>query len=50
MPFPSYAALNDAEALATYIKSLAPIANKVPGPFGQEQTPSVPCLQPVMPN
>jgi mono/diheme cytochrome c family protein len=51
MPFPSYATLNDAdaEALATYIKSLAPITNKVPGPFGPDQTPGAPYLQPVVP-
>jgi len=51
MPFPSYAALSDedADALASYLKSLAAIANKVPGPFGKDDTPTAPYLAPVMP-
>lgn len=51
MPFPSYAALSDADAdaLATYIRTLKPIKNKVPGPFGADQIPTAPYLKPEMP-
>jgi len=51
MPFPSYAALSDedADALATYIKTLKPIKNKVPGPFDPTQKPTAPYLKPEMP-
>ncbi|MBO6521865.1 MAG: c-type cytochrome [Rhodospirillales bacterium] len=51
MPFPSYAALTDedAVALATYIKSLKPVSNKVPGPFGKDDAPTAPYLKPTMP-
>jgi mono/diheme cytochrome c family protein len=51
MPWRAYAALSDAdaEALATYLKSLPGIANQVPGPFGPEETPSAPYLSVVMP-
>ncbi len=52
MPYPSYAALSDEDArdLATYLKSLAPIKNKVAGPFGKDQKPTNPYLSPVMPH
>jgi mono/diheme cytochrome c family protein len=36
MPFPSFAHLTDedAQAIAAFLKSLPPVKNKVPGPFG----------------
>jgi mono/diheme cytochrome c family protein len=36
MPWMGYAALadDDAQAIAAFLKSLPPVANKVPGPFG----------------
>ena len=36
MPYPSFAHLTDqeAQAIAAFLKSLPPIKNKVPGPFG----------------
>ena len=42
MPWPQYAHLSsqDAEALAAYLKSLPPIKNAVPGPFGPKEVPS----------
>ena len=42
MPWPSFAKLTklDAEAIAAYLKSLAPVKNKVPGPFGASETPT----------
>jgi hypothetical protein len=30
----------DAEAIAAYLKSLPPIKNAVPGPFGPKEVPS----------
>ena len=44
MPWMSFASLtdDDAHAIAAYLKSLAPIANKAPGPFGASETPSAP--------
>jgi mono/diheme cytochrome c family protein len=44
MPYPGYAKLtdDDAYAIAAYLKSLAPISNKVPGPFGPSETPTAP--------
>lgn len=32
---------SDAMAIAAYLKNLPPISNKVPGPFGPTETPSV---------
>jgi mono/diheme cytochrome c family protein len=42
MPWPLYAHLSseDAEAIAAYLKSLSPIKNAVPGPFGPKEAPS----------
>ena len=42
MPWPDYAHLSseDAEAIAAYLNSLAPIKNAVPGPFGPTEVPS----------
>ena len=39
MPWMGYAALTEADALAiaTYLKTLPPVANDVPGPFGPGQ-------------
>jgi mono/diheme cytochrome c family protein len=43
MPWHDLAALTppDAQAIAAYLKSLPPIRNKVAGPFGPGETPSV---------
>jgi mono/diheme cytochrome c family protein len=54
MPWKSFASLtdDDARAIATYLKSLAPISNKVPGPFGAHETPTsfyMPVLAPSPP-
>jgi hypothetical protein len=42
MPWPAFAKLtrSDAEAIAAYLRSLPPVRNKVPGPFGEGQTPT----------
>ena len=42
MPWKAFANLtkSDANALAAYLKSLAPISNKVPGPFGPTEKPT----------
>jgi mono/diheme cytochrome c family protein len=42
MPWRAFAQLTDADALAIarYLKSLAPVSNKVPGPFGPSETPT----------
>jgi mono/diheme cytochrome c family protein len=42
MPWHSFAVLTkqDAFALAAYLKSLPPVKNKVPGPFGPNETPT----------
>lgn len=42
MPWMSFAALSDedARAIAVYLKSLPPVANKVAGPFGATDKPS----------
>lgn len=39
MPWKAFASLTrrDANAIAAYLKSLAPISNKVPGPFGPNE-------------
>ena len=43
MPWQGFSQLtrSDAMAIAAYLKSLPPISNKVPGPFGPAETPSV---------
>jgi hypothetical protein len=42
MPWKAFANLTkaDANAIAAYLKSLAPISHKVPGPFGPSETPT----------
>jgi mono/diheme cytochrome c family protein len=42
MPWRNYANLtkDDAAAIAVYLKSLPPVKNQVPGPFGPSQTPT----------
>jgi mono/diheme cytochrome c family protein len=42
MPWKAFANLtrDDAMAIAAYLKSLPPVKNKVPGPFGPSQTPT----------
>ena len=42
MPYPAYAKLKgeDADAIVTFLKSLAPVSNKVPGPFGPNDKPT----------
>lgn len=51
MPWMSYAHINadDAAALVAYLRSLKPVGNKVPGPFGPEDKPTGPFLKVVMP-
>lgn len=42
MPWPAYAKIekSDAEAIAAFLKSLPPVNNKVPGPFGPTDKPT----------
>lgn len=42
MPWRAFASLTaaDAEAIAVYLKSLPPVSNKVPGPFGSNERPA----------
>lgn len=51
MPYGWYSKMTDedAMAMAAYLKSLAPIANKVPGPFGPSETPTAPYQAVVFP-
>jgi hypothetical protein len=51
MPWRSYANLTDEDArsLATYLKSLAPVRYRAPGPFGPDETPTGPYLTVVFP-
>jgi len=51
MPYGWYAKLTeeDALAMAAYLKSLAPLSNKVPGPFGANETPTGPYQTVVFP-
>jgi mono/diheme cytochrome c family protein len=51
MPWPSYAALTDEDALAlaTYLKSLPPVKFQSPGPYGEGETPTAPYLTVVIP-
>jgi mono/diheme cytochrome c family protein len=46
MPWRSFANLTPADALAiaSYLKSLPPVDNKVPGPFGPKETATVPVM------
>lgn len=43
MPWRAYAGLtkSDAAAIAEYLRSLAPISHKVPGPFGLDEKPAI---------
>ena len=51
MPYHSYGKLSDADAraLASYLKSLKPVRNQVPGPVGPSEKPSAPYLTVIMP-
>lgn len=51
MPWRSYAALSDADAmaLAAYLKSLKPVRNEVPAPAGPSEKPAAPYLTVAMP-
>jgi mono/diheme cytochrome c family protein len=51
MPYHSYAALTDEDAkdLASYLKTLRPVRNKVPGPIGETETSPAPYLTVVAP-
>jgi mono/diheme cytochrome c family protein len=51
MPWQSFATLTDedAHAIAAYLKSLAPISNKAPGPFGAKETPTAPYQTVIVP-
>jgi mono/diheme cytochrome c family protein len=42
MPWQAFAKLtkNDANAIAAFLKSLPPVKNKVPGPFGAQEAPT----------
>jgi mono/diheme cytochrome c family protein len=42
MPWRAFASLipGDAQAIAAFLKSLPPVSNKVPGPFGPSETPA----------
>lgn len=42
MPWRAFARMTDADAhaIAAYLKSLPPVSNKVPGPFGPSETPT----------
>lgn len=51
MPWMSYGHISaeDAAALVAYLRSLKPVSNKVPGPFGAEDKPNAPFFTVVMP-
>jgi mono/diheme cytochrome c family protein len=51
MPYHSYGKLTDADAkaLAGYLKSMKPVKNQVPGPFGSNEKPTAAYLTVVMP-
>lgn len=51
MPYQALAALtpDDARAMVAYLRSLPPVKNKVPGPFGPSETPSAFVLKIVPP-
>jgi mono/diheme cytochrome c family protein len=40
---------NDAKAIAAYLKSLPPVHNKVPGPFGASEKPTAPYFKVLAP-
>jgi len=51
MPWMAYAKLSDedAKAIVAYLKSLPPISNKAPGPFGANETPTAAYQQVIFP-
>jgi len=51
MPWMSYGHINaeDATALVAYLRSLQPVSNQVPGPFGPDVKPNAPFFSVVMP-
>ena len=51
MPYHSYGKLTDADAkaVASYLKSLKPVQNKVPGPTGPNEKPTAAYLSVIMP-
>jgi hypothetical protein len=51
MPYHNYAILtdDDARALATYLRTLKPVRNKVPGPVGDAEVAPAPYLAVVLP-
>ena len=51
MPWRAFAKLTptDAAAIAAFLKSLAPVKNKVPGPLSPKETPPFPVLTFVFP-
>jgi mono/diheme cytochrome c family protein len=51
MPWRSFSHLKpkDAQAIAAYLKSLPPVHNKVPGPFGATEKPTAPYMKIVAP-
>jgi mono/diheme cytochrome c family protein len=51
MPYMSYAHISadDATALVAYLRSLKPVAHKVPGPFGPNDKPNAPYFTVVAP-
>ena len=46
MPWPAFAKLTklDASAIADYLRSLAPVSSKTPGPFGPDEKPPIPVM------
>ena len=51
MPWRGFSHLKpkDAQAIAAYLRSLPPVQNKVPGPFGPNQKPTAPYMKIVAP-
>ena len=51
MPWRGFSHLRpkDAQAIAAYLKSLPPVRNQVPGPFGPNQKPTAPYMKIVAP-
>lgn len=52
MPWRAFATMtsSDLHAIASYLKTLPPIENKVPGPFGPNEKPTVAVLKVVAPD
>jgi mono/diheme cytochrome c family protein len=51
MPWRAYASLTQADALAivAYLRSLPPVKNEIPAPFGPNEKPTVPAMEVVPP-